>query len=153
LSEERAEHEVGADVPEATFEDILSQYQQEEGEFEYIVGEGENARKFRAVRLVNLQEKIELTELADKFMATANKKEPPKEWQPFLKKRPGRKVCMMIIYASSLLVSPKLTQLQCLQLAATGSDALIEIAGPLLGAVANDVAETEDAEIDELKNV
>lgn len=141
-----------ADIPEATFDEILAQYEREEEEFEYTVGEGEKARKFRARRIVSLQEKIELTERADTFLEFVNSKGVPEQWRPYLKKKPGKKVANMIIFASSLLIAPKLSQFQCLRMAATCGDALIEIAGPLLGATEQSVTEAEDAAVDDAKN-
>lgn len=148
-------------IPEATFEDIVAEYEQEEGEFEYVVGEGKKARKYVARRLTNLSQKIELTEESEEFRAYCDRisKIPDekltavnKEWKPYLKRRIGKKTAMLVVFINRLLLTPKLSQLQCLRLAAKGGDALMEIGGPLLGAVANDTAEGEWEAIEETKN-
>ena len=140
------------EVPEATFDDLIAAYQQEEGEFEYIAGEGEKARKFVARRLTNLSEKIAITEAAESLLKLTKSKAVPATWKPYLRKPLNRKVATLILFAERLLIRPKLTQIQLLQLAATGGDALMEIAGPLLGAAESDASEGENEEIEQAKN-
>ena len=148
-------------IPEATFDDILEQYEQEEGEFEYVVGDGKKAKKYRARRVVNISDKIEISEKAEEFRklyerirAMGDDKVPEvyREWKKFARRPMHRKSANFILFISTLLISPKLSQLQCLRLHDRGGDALVDIAVPLMGMAEQDVAEGEDAEIAELKN-
>lgn len=149
------------DIPEATFDDLLEQFEQEEVEFEYVVGEGERARKFRARKLTNLSEKIRLTEKAESLLKrcegirqTQENKVPAafQTWKPFLRKEMSRKTATMIVFVTELLIAPKLTTLQCLRLADRGGDALLEVAGPILEAGIKGAAEGEAAALETEKN-
>lgn len=145
--------EVPAIVPDATLEDIFSQYEIEDGEFEYTVGEGDKARKYRARRLVNLSEKIALAEVAETFRKLClTPKSCPESWRPYLKKKLEKRVAIAIIFAETLLISPRITQLDGLRMAATCGDALLDIVNPVIGAVEQDATEGTYEEIDEAKN-
>lgn len=148
-------------LPEGTFEDLLDEFGMEPGEFAYPVGKGAKARKYRAKRLTNLSEKIRLSEKADallsrceKLRTTADKDVPQafQSWRPFLTLPMGKKTAMMIVFATELLISPKLTTLQCLELADKGGDALLEVAGPILEAGVKGAAEGEAELLETEKN-
>jgi len=159
---ESAEEEIDVDsLPEGSFDDLIEQFEQEEGELVFPVGKGKQARKYRAQRLTNLSEKIRLTEKADSLMERCeNLRKTPedkipeafKAWKPFLKKPISKKAATMIIFATELLIAPKLTQLQCLRLNAKGGDALLEIAGPILEAGTKGAAEGEAELLETEKN-
>lgn len=164
MSEESAVYETAeptADIPEATFDDLLEQYEQEEVEFEYIVGEGDKSRKFRARKLTNLSEKIRMSEKATSLLnrcesirKTPEDKVPEtfKPWKPLLRKEMNRRTATMIIAVTELLITPKLTTLQCLRLADRGGDALMDIGGPILEAGVKGAAEGEADLLETEKN-
>lgn len=140
-------------IPEANIEELLSLYEQEEGEFEYTVGEGAKARKYRARRLTNLSEKLAIAEAAETFRKQClTPKNCPESWKPYLKKRIEKRVALAILFAERLLISPQITQLQGLRMAATCGDALIEIVAPIFGEAEQDATEGTFEEITDAKN-
>lgn len=140
-------------IPEASLEDLYATYEQSEGEFEYIVGEKEKARKYRARRLPNLSVKMALTEAADALCKlTETPKACPESWRPYIKKPLNKKVAIAIIFADRLVVSPRIPEKEGLRMAATCGDLLLDIVAPILNAAEESATAGTYKEITDAKN-
>lgn len=148
-------------IPEATFEDILAQYEQEEGEYDYVVGKGEKARMYRARRMTDLSEKMEIASRAEEFIAHCERirnrdmKDVPeieRPWKQYLNRKMDKKVALAILYIKRLLVSPRFSDIQLIRMASKCGDALLDIAGPLFSTAEEDATEGTYKEITEAKN-
>ena len=141
-----------SELPEATFETLFGD-EEEQAEFEYAVGEGAGRVRIRARRLQSMDQYLQLIEQSTTFRELcSDAKRCPPAWKPYLKGKMHKKTAMLIVFASTLILSPKLSQFQCLKIAGRKGGKLLEIAGPLLGSAEADATEGEDKEIEDAKN-